>query len=264
MIESFEKADLGRIAHLQPDGWQDIVTYFRLYLDASFCRPLKIEGDGQVVALGCVILHEYTAWLSHIIVAENVRRQGLGLAMTEELIAQAEQDGLGTQLLIATDLGRPLYERLGFRFACEYRDYGKRDPGVATPSPLARPTEPADIAAILELDGEASGEGRSELLSGHTDGGWVINDGSLRGFYLPAMDEGLVVARDAEVGIALMQLRMSTSDKAVVLPAGNEAANDYLLGQGLEVKRRLARMVRNGADPLNQQMLFNRIGGHVG
>jgi hypothetical protein len=124
--------------------------------------------------------------------------------------------------------------------------------------------EPADLKTILELDRKASGEGRSTLLKGHIDGGIVIDDGDLRGFYLPAMDEGLVVAGDAEAGLALMQLRMATSDKSVVLPVGNEMANAYLLDQGLVVRRRLARMVRNGADPLNQQMLFNRIGGHVG
>jgi GNAT superfamily N-acetyltransferase len=264
MIRHFEENDLARIGQLQPDGWQDIATYFRFYLDSPFCHPLKIEDGGRIVALGCVILHEATAWLSHIIVAEDARRRGLGLAMTEELIAQAERDGRHTQLLIATDMGRPLYERLGFRFSCEYRDYGLHDPDVVAPLPLARPVEPADLKTILELDRKASGEGRSTLLKGHIDGGIVIDDGDLRGFYLPAMDEGLVVAGDAEAGLALMQLRMATSDKSVVLPAGNEMANAYLLDQGLVVRRRLARMVRNGADPLNQQMLFNRIGGHVG
>lgn len=267
MIEPFAKADLGRIAYLQPDGWQDIVTYFRFYLETPFCRPLKIEDGGQVVTVGCVILHQQTAWLAHIIVAEDMRRKGLGLAMTEELVRQADRNGRDRQLLIATKMGRPLYEQLGFRLSCEYLAYGPHDAHDFSPSSRARPVQRADVPGILELDRQASGEGRQELMALHTDGGWVTADGDgseLRGFYLPAMDEGLVVARDEDAGLALMQTRLAIRDKSAVMPAGNGVANTYLQDRGLQVTRRLARMVRHGDDPLNQQMLFNRIGGHLG
>jgi GNAT superfamily N-acetyltransferase len=264
MIQPFTQTDLEGIDYLQPEGWQDIVAYFRFYLESPFCHPLKVEDGGRVVAVGSVILHEETAWLAHIIVAEDMRRKGLGFAMTQELITQAEQIGRSRQLLIATSMGRPLYERLGFRLSCEYLDYGRCDGAGVTPSAPLKPLEPADVAALLELDREASGEGRSRLLSMHTEGGQVVDDAGLRGFYLPALDEGLVVARDAGAGLALMRLRMASCEKPVVLPAANEAANALLHDCGRAPNRRLARMVRNGEDPLQQHMLFNRIGGHVG
>jgi len=265
MIQSFTHTDLVRISHLQPDGWQDIGPFFRFYLEASYCRPFKIEDGQEVVALGAVILHAKTAWLSHIIVAPRTRRRGKGLAMTRRLIDEAEDHGRKTQFLIATQMGQPLYESLGFEVSCEYFCYQAPELCEVGPHPAVRQLVMADAPAILALDREASGEERAGLLSSQVTSGWVFAGAdTIDGFCLPTLGEGLVVARSPEAGIALMQMRFVTTDVMPTLPSVNGAANDFLREQGLAHKRTLARMVRNGDDPLQQHMLFNRIGGHVG
>ncbi len=265
MIEPFTAPDLERIAYLQPDVWQDIVPYFRFYLEATFCRPLKIENADRIAAIGSVIMHAETAWLSHIIVAPDMRRQGLGLAMTRALIDEAENNGRNTQLLIATRMGRPLYEHLGFHLSCEYLSYQQHRPGKVEPSLPVRRIKPADIPGIMALDYSASGEDRHKLLSVHAGTGWVCTGtGDIRGFYLPGIGEGLIVAQDVEAGLALMELRLASNDTVAALPSDNHAANRFLHDQGLAPERTLARMVRNGDDLLVPDMVFNRIGGHVG
>ena len=60
-------------------------------------------------------------WIGTIWVAPAARRTGLGRALTEATIEAAESAGCRTLVLVATAEGRPLYERLGFRVATEYR-----------------------------------------------------------------------------------------------------------------------------------------------
>lgn len=267
MIQPFTHADLADIAHLQPDSWQDIGAYFRFYLGAPFCRAFKIEDNRRIVALGALVLHAETAWLAHIIVAPGMRRKGLGKRVTRQLIDQAEAYGRVTQLLIATGMGEPLYEQLGFRRSCDYRFYCPPTRGACTLPVAVRRMEPADVPRVMKMDASASGEDRRSLLSAYVNNGFVYTGTGgkgLSGFYLPDLGEGLIVAQDAEAGQALMELRLAGAEAPPVLPAANLAANRFLSGLGLGVKSTAARMVRNGADPLQPDMLFNRVGGHLG
>ena len=86
----------------------------------------------------------------------------------------------------------------------------------------------------------------------------------MRGYLLPDLGEGAIVAQDSEAGNALLKLRLAKVETAPVLPAGNHTANAFLRDMGLNFKSSVTRMVRNGDDPLNQGMVFNRIGGHLG
>jgi len=267
MIQPFTKMDLSRIAHLQPDGWQDITDIFKVYIEASFCLPLKIEDNKRVAAIGSLILLKDTAWLAHIIVDPKMRRKGLGLAVTGELIDIAEKNGRNIQLLIATETGAPLYECIGFRHSCNYMFYHKTAcKEVKLPSQI-RPLEPADAEEILSLDQRATGEDREILLSQYGNSGWVYTGSEgkeIRGYLLSKLGEGTIVAQDVEAGTALMKLRLARLETGPVVPEGNRAANRFLLDSGFKFKSSAARMVRIGDDPLNQGMIFNRIGGHLG
>jgi len=267
MTQLFTPADLTRISHLQPDGWQDVMTFFGFYLEASFCLPLKIENRDRIVAVGSLILHEHTAWLAHIIVDPEIRRKGFGQAITEELTSAAEKRGRNIQLLIATEMGAPLYERFGFQRSCDYMFYHEPVHGAAYEPSQIRQLKPADVPEIFTLDRRASGEDRSTLVARYINSGWVYagsERGKVRGFFLPKLGEGTIVAQDAEAGSALMKLRLAKTKTAPVLPAGNSAANRFLIDSGLKTRSSAVRMVRNGDDPLDHDMVFNRIGGHLG
>ena len=287
MIRPFTRTDLDRISGLQPDGWYDVTPVFRFYVDVPFCLPFKIEDESGITALGCAILHLETAWLAHIIVAPDARRKGLGRTMTRALIHCAEQQGRATQLLIATEMGAPLYASLGFRRTCDYGFFRLREPvaetlpghrpedgpehrpeAVSTHLPdSVRPLEAADIAPILALDLGATGENRESLLRHQGGRGWVYvapNSGKVHGFYLPELGDGLIVADDDEAGVELMRVRMMHTSGRPALPVGNGTAVGFLAASGYELERTAPRMVRGGEDSLNHGMVFNRVGGNLG
>ena len=72
------------------------------------------NGDGAAAGAVCCVSFGATGWIGALGVAPEARRHGLGRALTEAAIARLHERGAGTVLLFATDMGRPLYERLGF------------------------------------------------------------------------------------------------------------------------------------------------------
>jgi len=133
---------------------------------------------------GCVVLARYGPDLGSVgmmLVAARYGRRGLGRALMEHLLAEA---GAATVTLFATDQGRPLYEKLGFRiirrnvaFVGAFRpEPGAGHPGAERPGaggpgaggpaagPPVRPAADADMPAILGVDKAAFGADRSRLL----------------------------------------------------------------------------------------------------
>ncbi len=137
-------------------------------------------GDGALA--GAVVLTRYGADLASVgmmLVAARYASQGLGRALMEHLLAEA---GDATVTLFATDLGKPLYDKLGFRtirrsaaFTGPFRaDPFRTDPFLAEPAVTAatadnskmrtRPAAAADMASIIDVDKAAFGADRSRLL----------------------------------------------------------------------------------------------------
>jgi GNAT superfamily N-acetyltransferase len=147
-------------------------------------------GDGALA--GAVVLTRYGAELASVgmmLVAARYGRMGLGRALMEHLLAEA---GDATVTLFATDLGKPLYDKLGFRtirrsaaFTGPFRaDPFPADPFPADPFPAdpflaevavtaatadnskmrTRPAAAADMASIIDVDKAAFGADRSRLL----------------------------------------------------------------------------------------------------
>jgi len=78
------------------------------------CRPILAERDREIVGTGVATVSGRVGWVGTIWVAPALRRRGLGRAITEAVIEELEASGCRTLVLVATEAGRPVYERLGF------------------------------------------------------------------------------------------------------------------------------------------------------
>jgi predicted GNAT family acetyltransferase len=61
---------------------------------------------------------------------ESVRRRGYGAAMTARVVADGVAAGCDVAALQASDMGRSIYERLGFRTLVRYAAYVEPIPGA--------------------------------------------------------------------------------------------------------------------------------------
>jgi GNAT superfamily N-acetyltransferase len=105
--------------------------YFEAALKGGTYFGLLAEINGQVIAGGGVVVASWPgsplnfepkrAWILNIYVESPHRHQGLAKAITEALMNWCRQNGFGAVALHASEAGRKLYEKLGFRPTNEMR-----------------------------------------------------------------------------------------------------------------------------------------------
>lgn len=86
--------------------------------DAAHLLTVLATVDGRPVACGTAWLTGRTAGLYNITTLEAARGRGIGYAVTATLLEMARDRGCTEAILHATELGRPVYERLGFEEVC--------------------------------------------------------------------------------------------------------------------------------------------------
>jgi len=199
-------------------GWGERTLFFRFVTAAPGCRPIVAEIDGEIVGTGVGTVNGPVGWVGTIFVAPDRRGHGLGMALTRTVVDTLDSAGCRTLVLVATEQGRPMYERIGFTVQTAYRTV--EAPGLAadgaTDEPAAgrvRPFAASDLDAIAHLDRTATGEDRRHLLEAFATPEsarcLVRPDGTLGGFVVRApWGGGATVAPDPDDAVAILEARL--------------------------------------------------------
>ena len=239
------------------EAWGDRRLNLAFVTSHAETHPFVAEVDGEVVGSGVASVNGRVGWIGTIWVRPDWRRRGLGLELTRTTIATAEAAGCRTLVLVATDIGRPMYERLGFEVQTWYRILEAPGLDGDDPDPRLRPYRDGDLAAIAALDAAATGEDRAHLLatfaSPDTTRVLDLDDGTLGGFVVRAPWGGgaTIAPRIVDAEAILRGRRLATgTDRRVRagLLADNAAGLDRLSATGWTEAWRAPRMVRG--DPV--------------
>jgi GNAT superfamily N-acetyltransferase len=245
------------------DDWGDRRAWFEFAVTHPQCRVFVVDdGEGAILGTGVATLNGPVAWIGTIWVAPAARGNGLGRALTLAPIEAAETAGCRTLVLVATQAGRPLYERLGFEIQSWYRTMeatGLASPSDAPRGSVVRAYRPDDIHAMAALDRAATGEDRRHLLEAFATAGGtrvlVGRDDEPRGFIIRApWGGGATVAETVDDALAILDARRAAaggSDRRVRcgILLENEAGAAALEADGWTEAWRAPRLVRG--DPLD-------------
>jgi predicted N-acetyltransferase YhbS len=158
--------DLARCVALSVDrGWLPDRSKWSMLLAASEVFGVDAP-DGRGLA-GSVTLTRWGADYAAVgmmLVAARYERRGVGRALMEHSLRAAGEGA--TVTLFATDMGRPLYEKLGFTVVRRNVSFvGRfRAPSGHGGRGIRAATE-ADLPAILDLDRAAFGADRGHILA---------------------------------------------------------------------------------------------------
>jgi ribosomal protein S18 acetylase RimI-like enzyme len=203
----------------------------------------KITGSTTAVCYGRDL-----AWIGMVLVLPEFRGRGFARALMEHALRFLEQRGVRVVRLDATDMGRPLYAKLGFRDECAIERWA----AVAKPGGPQQEQGPVvdSLARFAALDRKAFGADRSRVLDRLRS---CFPEGlrEERGFALARPGSGAhflgpCVAEDAATARGLIGTMLARHGGSAVfwdvLPENAEAVR-MARDLGFECKRRLIRMV---------------------
>ncbi len=261
----FTHPDISILDELRPPDWTDIKVPFQFYLASDFCFPIKLTVEDKIIGVGCTIIHDDVAWLGHIIVHTEFRNQGHGTTISKQLIKMAADNKTSTQFLIATEMGAPVYSKLGFVTETEYLFY--KDVVIKEKFVLSDnivPFQEKYFDQLHQLDKKLSSENRLSHLTEHCSSGIVyLENDRVRGFYLPTFGEGIILAEHPSAGIELLKLHLNNNDK-VVFPVDNTSALQFMIQNSFEYFRKAKRMRLGTKREWFPSTIYNRIGGNLG
>ena len=264
-IEKALPLDVPQLGDLRPEGWYDLRPVFKFYTETNYCFPLKASVANRIVGVGAMILHHEVGWLAHIVVHRDFRNRGIGRQLVETLVSCAEAHTCETVMLLATDLGEPVYKKVGFETEGTYQFFEnvKSDPGWEK-SGLIKPYQEEHKSQVALLDLVGAGENRFFRFEEHLATGHVFeNEGKVKGFYLPDFGDGLIISSEEQAGIALMKYRLQHSDQ-VAFPDTNLTALQFMRDNNYEAFKTAKRMwLGKKRKPVLSQ-IYNRVAGAIG
>jgi predicted N-acetyltransferase YhbS len=243
-------------------------------LDQPTVSPIVAEYDGRIVGTGCGAAHAGTGWVGVIFVAPERRGTGLGGRITRTVLDELEARGCRTQLLIASPMGRPIYERQGFtalgqqiRFSID----GLPPDGPA--DSRIRTFASSDFETVATLDREATGEDRRAVLSALVtpESTLVATDsaGAVQAFLARTpWRGGALIARHPADAIRLLDRRRRSTGVDHRAGAGvlalNTAGRAALRDAGWEEELGGIRMIRGEPLGWHPEMIFGQFYGALG
>jgi GNAT superfamily N-acetyltransferase len=204
-------------------GWNQTAADWRIFLDLGTVYAVR-DSAGRVVATAATLPHGGRfAWISMVLVALHVRRQGLARRLMNRCIADLTADGL-VPVLDATPAGRTVYGALGFedtwgfhRLAAD--GHGQRpQQRTADGGLVIRAITDADWPALCSYDAAAFGAGRGAVLA------------RLRGRVPPAE---LIACRGDRIAGFLLGRDGRSATQLGPLVADDDSAARQLLVRGL-------------------------------
>jgi GNAT superfamily N-acetyltransferase len=253
MIRLMGPADIPAAMRLkQAAGWN------QTELDWANIMALEPEGcwvyehDGQIAGSTTAICYgQDLAWIGMVLVLPPFRGRGFARALMEHAMRFIEQRGVRVTRLDATEMGRPLYSRLGFREESVIERWTTSTPRLSQPASQI-PVEPMEnVAPIAALDTKAFGADRQSVIERllatfpteciQAQAGYAMERPGSGARFL-----GPCVAEDASTACGLIETLLARHVGAPMfwdlLPENSEAVR---MAQqfGFGCKRRLIRMV---------------------
>jgi GNAT superfamily N-acetyltransferase len=239
-------ADIPSLVRLnQAAGWNQTAMDWQNLMRLAPHGCFGIAVDGVVVATTTAVCYgRDLAWIGMVLTDSAYRGRGFATRLMEHTLEYLR--GVDWIKLDATDMGRPLYLKLGFEDECPIERCVGRLPR-ATAGPQADPTP----AAAWLLDKEAFGADRTALLevlsaieSASTAEAYAMGRPGTKATYF-----GPCVARSYQAARDLLRWFLARHPRETIfwdlLPA-NEAAVSLAREFGFRRVRQLVRMARRG------------------
>ena len=244
-----------------PEDWRMLIQ-----LDAKGCFGVEIEG--QLVATTTLLCYgRVLAWVGMVLTRVEWRGRGFARNLLATALARADQLGIATVKLDATDQGQPVYEKMGFRAEQPVERWFREGSSPAIEHTASKKTL---NRACLDLDSEAFGTDRSHLLRELEKRSAISSTTGAYSFSRPGRVSdyiGPCVAKNREAAQRLIEARIrDSSAKSWFWDVISQNRDAISLAQelGFKPQRHLLRMVRGKELSGNDNLIYAIAGFELG
>lgn len=258
-------------------GWNQLESDWRRLLALEPDGVFVAEMDGRACATGTTTAYgAQTAWIGMILVHPDFRRCGIGSAIMNECIEYLQSRNVESIKLDATDDGRPVYLKLGFKDERPiWRYAGPRPTSTQAPAGV-RPIRADDWPALAAIDRVAFGAERIDLLKALAEEGpsvaveraeQILAYGfARRGFNAGFV--GPIVATDPAAAREAVEALLAGLPEGEIfwdIMPDNHAACEIAHALDFSVARRLTRMyLGDRMNPGEVDLIFGAAGFELG
>jgi len=162
VVETLSAADIPSNVRLSNSvGWLDTEAEWRVIHEAALV--LGARRDGELIGQGALGLYQGAGSIAKMLIAPDAQRQGIGAAILDGLLSEADSRSLPIVGLVATAFGRPLYESRGFEAlggVCILMGTPRLEEALAVAPPVG------EAEQILAIERRFNGSSRTAVLCG--------------------------------------------------------------------------------------------------
>jgi GNAT superfamily N-acetyltransferase len=244
-----------------PEDWRVLIR-----LDSKGCFGVEVKG--QLVATTTLLSYgRLLAWVGMVLTRTEWRGRGFARNLLATALARADQLGIATVKLDATDQGQPVYEKFGFRAEQPVERWFRE----GSPSTVEQTASEKTLnRSCLDLDSEAFGTDRSHLIHELEKRSAVSSTTGAYLFFRPGRVSdylGPCISKNREAAQTLIEARIRDSSAKSwfwdVISRNQESAS---LAQelGFKPQRHLLRMVRGKELSGNDRLVYAIAGFELG
>jgi GNAT superfamily N-acetyltransferase len=237
--------ELLMLAYASPSRRRELTLYLRAQPDGWYV----IEDDGELLAVAGCLLYGPFCWIGLVATHPSAQGRGLASRLSAHLVEWAMARGCRTVALDASDVGRPVYERLGFRVIGTTAELIRPAGVPPRPGDTAELGSDEDLEEIIAFDRASFGGDRRALLlelAADVESSWHVTrdeHGRLDGYLLGRKaGPGPGAAIDARSARLLVRSALDPSEQQKVLVPEVSAYLGELEAAGFVEQRRLTHM----------------------
>jgi len=247
-IRALKSSDLPQLVALSRQaGWNQTEGDWSRLLAIAPQSCFGIEAGGNIVSTTTAVAYaKELAWIGMVLTEMAHRGQGMATALLGHTVAHLQEKRIGWAKLDATESGRPIYAKLGFRDECPVERW-RRAAGQGFSAAVTRPVHPYVIdpsfdrayfgAYRVPLLNALAREAPASLVVGY---GFAMNRPGVQARYF-----GPSVVRTRDAACALLEdfLNRYPNDEIYwdLLPDNSDAVQ-LAIDHGFEPARHLVRM----------------------
>jgi len=267
-IKPFEKTETLIIHNLYPTNWNfDFLEFIDRYFNSKFFFGFTVLENGRPIGFGNLFIFDNVAWIGNIVISEVSRGKGIGKFLMNHLFEFGESRKVQTFILIASEMGIPLYEKLGFKTQEFYGFFQPPEKIINLNSAIVlQHAQKDDLLKILDFDYKINNENRIELLKQHLSDTFISFDDfkNINGLYIKSLDNGLVIATIPEIGIEILKQKINDAGNQIVVPLKNVPAIKFLKSIGYKMYTDAPRMILGENLSWKSEFIYSRGAGYCG